>query len=77
MSPIKGDAVSQGTVLGLLMRDNTTPALNGMIEDLDVGAIEESDRKKRGTSELVDKLNGKTRNKLVLMLSLYVDNINA
>ena len=40
-------------------QEDTTPVIGGTTEDLDVDAIEDSDRKKRGTSELVDKINGK------------------
>ena len=37
---------------------DTTPEVSWPTEDLNVDAIEESDRKKRGLSDLLDTVNG-------------------
>ncbi|KAI0212799.1 hypothetical protein LSAT2_002241 [Lamellibrachia satsuma] len=62
----EGDTISQGTVLGMTKQDDTTPAVNGPTDDVDVSAMDDSDRKKRGVSDLIDKVNGKMWNKITL-----------
>ena len=47
-------------------QDDTTPAINGPTDDVDVSAMDDSDRKKRGVSDLIDKVNGKMWNKITL-----------
>ena len=54
--------ISQGTILGLADQGDKTPPIDGTTEDLHVDAMEESDRKRRGTNELIDKINGNSCN---------------
>lgn len=63
MHPIQDETVSQGMLLGLSERGDRTPPIDGTTVDLDVDIMEETDRKKRGTSELVNKINGNLHNK--------------
>ena len=38
--------------------NDTTPAIDGTAANLDIGAIEDNDREKRGVDGLLDKVNG-------------------
>ena len=53
--------MSHGQILGEPEQGDTTPPIDGTTEDLDVDVMEDTDRKKRGTSELIDKINGNLR----------------
>ncbi|KAK2165039.1 hypothetical protein NP493_1368g00012 [Ridgeia piscesae] len=51
------ETVSQGKILGEPDQSDTTPPIDGTTEYLNVDVMEDTDRKKRGTSELIDKIN--------------------
>ncbi|KAI0239587.1 hypothetical protein LSAT2_009687 [Lamellibrachia satsuma] len=48
---------SQGNFMGSSKESDTTPAVSRPTEDLNIDAIEESDRKKRGLSDFLDTVN--------------------
>ncbi|KAK2165104.1 hypothetical protein NP493_1383g00012 [Ridgeia piscesae] len=52
-----GETISQGKILGEPDQGDTTPPIDGTTEDLNVDVMEDTDRKKRGTSELIDQIN--------------------
>ncbi|KAI0234744.1 hypothetical protein LSAT2_014923 [Lamellibrachia satsuma] len=53
----KGRVTNQGHFMKGLEESDTTPEVSGQNEDLNIDAIEESDRKKRGLSDLLDTVN--------------------
>ena len=56
--------MSQGKLLGEPDQGDTTPPIDGTTEDLDVDVMDDTDRTKRGTSDLIDKINGNLKIKI-------------
>ena len=50
--------MNQGSIMNDMSNEDTTPAVDGPAEDLNIGAIEESDRKKRDLSDMMAPVNG-------------------
>lgn len=64
---LQGHTVSQGSILGETKDEDTTPAIDGTSGSLEVDAIEDNDREKRGVGGFIDKVNGMSMARTLLM----------
>ena len=53
--------MNQGSIVDYVSNQNTTPAVDGSTEDLNISAIEETDRKKRDLGDMMAPVNGELR----------------